>query len=108
MVAYIIANLDVIILRQKYPTIERSFKVPFGIVLPIVSTVSLVYMIYAIWPEDGTGMRQEVYLYGGLFLAACAIWAFIWVKFVMKKPLFQTIPMETLLKKAKESLESDK
>lgn len=107
MLVYIIANINVMILRKKYPEVKRSFRVPLGNVLPIISTIGLVYMIYAIWPEDGTGMRQQVYLFAGLFLAVCAIWAAAWVKGVMKKPLFETVPMEVLLKEAEQSLLTD-
>ena len=108
MLCYMIANLNVIILRIKYPQVERSFKSPFGITLPIISFLGLAYMVYAIWPEDGTGMRQDVYLYANIFLGLAAIWSAYWVKVRMKKPLFETVPIEVLLNEVDASFEADK
>ncbi len=107
MLCYMIANLNVIILRFKYPEVKRSFKSPFGISLPVISFLGLAYMIYAIWPEDGTGMRGDIYLYAYIFLGLAAVWSAYWVKIHMKKPLFETVPMEDILQEAKDSLESD-
>jgi len=106
MLCYMIANLNVIILRFKYPNMKRSFKSPFGISLPIISFLGLAYMIWAIWPEDGTGMRSDIYLYAVIFLGLSAAWSAYWVRIHMNKPLFETVPMEELLREAKESLES--
>ncbi|SDP41910.1 APC family permease [Desulforhopalus singaporensis] len=107
MLCYMIANLNVVILRFRYPDLKRSFKSPFGITLPVISFFGLAYMIYAIWPEDGTGMRQDIYFYSNLFLMICAVWSGYWVKFKMNKPLFETIPISVLLKETEDSLLTD-
>ncbi len=107
MICYMIANLNVIILRIRYPKIKRSFKSPFGITLPVISFLGLVYMIYAIWPEDGTGMRGDIYSYASIFLGLAALWSGLWVKLRMKKPLFETVSIAELLQEAEESLQSD-
>lgn len=101
LITYIIAHLDVIIMRFKYPQIERSFKVPFGIVLPVIGILAMVYMILNIWPEYETKML--IYKYTAIFLALTAAWAAYWVKFVMKKGLFETVPLEYF--EEKESLQ---
>ncbi len=98
MLCYMIANLNVIILRINYPDIKRSFKSPFGITLPIMSFFGLAYMIWTIWPDDGTGMRGEIYLYACAFLTIFAAWSAYWVKIHMKKPLFETVPLEKILR----------
>jgi len=106
MIAYIIAHVNVMILRKKYPNVERSFKVPGGNVLPVIGIIGLIYMIATIWPEPV--MRNQIYLYAGISIVIFAAWSVYWVKCVMKKPLFETIPMDVLLKEVSESLESDK
>lgn len=106
MIAYIIAHINVIILRKKYPNVPRSFKVPGGNILPIIGIAGLIYMIINIWPEPV--MRNQIYLFAGISIVIFGAWSVYWVKFVMRKPLFETVPMEHLLKEVFESLETDK
>jgi amino acid transporter len=105
MITYIIAHIDVLILRKKYPGVKRSFTVPGGSLIPIIGIVGLAYMIAAIWPEPV--VRNQIYLYAGLFIIVFAGWSVYWVKFVMKRPLFKTISMEEILKEASDSLATE-
>lgn len=103
MIAYIIAHVNVLVLRKKYPDVKRSFKVPGGNILPIIGIIGTVYMILTIWPEPV--MRNQIYLYAGISVVIFAVWSVYWVKCVMKKPLFETIPLEVLLKEVEDSVE---
>ncbi|MCQ4765137.1 APC family permease [Cloacibacillus evryensis] len=94
MISYIIAHVDVLILRKKYPNAPRSFKVPGGPILPILSCIGLVIMIIMIHPDPV--ISGQIFLFAGASLALCAVWSVCWVKFVMKKPLFETVPLEQL------------
>jgi len=106
MIAYIIAHVNVMILRKKYPAVQRSFQVPGGNLIPLVGIAGLLYMIANIWPEPV--MKQQIYLYAGLSIVIFAAWSIYWVKFVMKKPLWETVPMEVLLKEVSQSLAEEK
>ncbi len=100
MTAYIIAHINVIILRKKYPNANRAFKVPGGIVLPIISIVSLLYMMVYILPDaTGNPINETsilIWQFIGVVIVISAIWSICWVKFKMKVPLFKTIPLEKL------------
>ena len=94
MIAYIIAHIDVIVLRKKYPDEARPFKVPGGAILPIISTILLVLMIVMIVedPEE----KKMIYEIAGVGLVICAVFSVCWVKFAMKLPLWKPIPLEEL------------
>ena len=111
LLCYTVAHLDVIIMRKKYPEIHRTFKVPGGIALPIIGIIGILFTITYIWPDGWTtilwGWPSEgteafmsgsviIFMFAGIVLAASAIWSAIWVKCVMKKGFFETIPLEKL------------
>lgn len=95
MIAYIIAHADVLILRKKYPHIKRSFRVPGGPLLPIISSVGLIVMIVMIHPDPA--VAKQIFTFAGVALLICAAWSVLWVKLVMKKALFETVPLEKLV-----------
>lgn len=105
MIAYIIAHVDVLILRKKYPDVPRPFKVPGGPVLPVVSGVGLVIMIVMIHPDPV--IARQIFTFAGIALALCAAWSVFWVKYVMKKPLFETVPLEQLCQSLETILEEE-
>lgn len=94
-ITYIIAHLDVIILRFKYPNVERPFKSPLWMVPQVLGILGLIYMMLNIFPDPE--MKAQIYKYALAFLALTAIWSGLWVKFVMKKGLFQTTSLERLV-----------
>ena len=113
MICYMIAHLDVIILRKKYPDIHRSFKVPFGPVLPIIGIIGMLFVILYIWPNfDGNPWKEMfwgfpgeetfqdgsimIYMFAGAVVVIAALWSAFWVKCKMKKGFFETVPLEKL------------
>lgn len=62
--------------------------------MPILSCIGLVIMIIMIHPDPV--ISGQIFLFAGASLALCAVWSVCWVKFVMKKPLFETVPLEQL------------
>lgn len=90
LISYIIAQLDLIIIRQKYANLERPFTSPFYPYTQIVGILACLYMIVTIHPE--IGMKMQIYTISGSFLAGICIYAFIWLKY-KKIPLFQPIPL---------------
>ena len=93
-VTYIIAHLNVIIMRYKYPNVKRTFKSPLGITFQVIGILGMIYMMINIFPEPD--VRRQIYTFALVFLAITILYAFLWVKLVMKKGLFETTPLEKL------------
>lgn len=91
-ISYIIAHLNVIILRVKYPDVPRSFKTPLYPLPQLLGIASMIYMIINIFPDPV--MKAAIYRYALIFLALSAVWAVIWVRVIQKKPLFAPVPLE--------------
>ncbi len=104
VVTYIIAHVDVIILRIKYPNARRSFKSPLGITFQVIGIMGMIYVLFNMHPDPV--IQGEIYKYSLLFLALTIIYSAIWVKFVMKKPLFETTPLEELTAELDEDSEN--
>jgi len=94
LVAYIIAHIDVIMLRRRYPNVKRPFKTPF---YPVPQILGIAGMLYAIWyASPSPDMTVQVFtIAGGTLLVGCVI-AALWVKLVMKKGLFEPEPIDHL------------
>ncbi len=88
LVAYIIAHINVIVLRIKHPNAHRPFKTPL---YPLPQIIGIVGMIYAIINNSPSEeMKSTVFTNALICMSIVAGFAFIWVKFIMKKGLFET------------------
>ena len=86
LMAYIIAHLDVIILRRRYPDMARPFRTPF---YPVPQIVGIVAMIYVIWNNSpAPELTAQIWTYTGTTLAIVLVVSALWVTLVMKKGLF--------------------
>lgn len=88
VVSYIITQVDLIILRQKYPKLHRPFKSPLYPVPQIIGIIACIYIIAT--------MGIECILPACGFMAAFAVYALLWVKFKMKEPCFRPVPIEQM------------
>ncbi len=96
LLTYIIAHIDVMVLRHKYPHFKRPFKSRF---YPVPQVLGIVGMGYAIFNNAPTpGLTMKVYTNAALFIGITAVYAFFWVKYAMKKGLFETEPIEQVIK----------
>lgn len=95
MVSYIFAHIDVLVLRHRLPKAPRSFKVPFGPVIPIIGIAGIVYMIANI-STDPKERAAILLLSGGVFLAL-GIYSFFWIRVKMKMPVFKSVPVEKVM-----------
>jgi amino acid transporter len=96
LLTYIVAHVDVLILRQKYPNFSRPFKSPF---YPIPQILGILGMSYAIFNNAPTPeMTLKVYINSAFFLGITATYAFFWVRFKMKKGLFEVESLDDALK----------
>ena len=95
MVSYVIANFNVIIFRRRLPKAPRTFKVPLGMIIPIIGIIGNVFMI---WNIDGDpAVRMNIYMIDGIIFAILAVYAALWCKFKLKKPMFKPIAMHEVM-----------
>ena len=87
LLAYTISHIDVIVLRRRFPNLKRPYKTPFYPIPQIVGIVSMLYVIINNSPAPE--MTQMVFTIAGSMLAVVAIIGALWVKFYMKKGLFE-------------------
>ncbi|MBR7889990.1 APC family permease [Marinomonas sp. A79] len=87
LLAYSVAHINVIVLRKRMPNHERPYKTPF---YPIPQILGIIGMLYiAVNNSPAPEMTQMVYsITGGILLILCVI-AALWVKFYMKRGLFE-------------------
>lgn len=95
-ISYIIAHIDVIVLRVRYPKVHRPFRSPVFPVPQILSMGAMVYMIYAVHPDPA--IRDAVWLRAGIIMAAIVVYAIAWLAF-KKKPLFKPVPLDELMER---------
>jgi len=95
MIAYIIAHINVLVLRKKYPDRKRSFQVKLFGLPQIIGIAGMIYMIANI--IDDPAMKQQIYITAALLMLALIIYSALWVKFVMKKGLFETVSIDQII-----------
>ena len=95
LVAYIVAHVDLMVLRKKYPAFSRPFKSPWYPLPQILGIIGMVYMIINNSPSPE--MTVQVYINAGIILFIAGIYAWFWVKFKMKKKLFESEPIDKAL-----------
>ena len=100
MVSYILAHVDVLILRKRLPKAPRSFKVPGGPVIPIIGILGTAYMILYISTDPQE--RLMIWLLTGVTFLILGIYSFFWIKYKMKMPVFKSVPLEKVM-----AMESD-
>ncbi|RGR84988.1 APC family permease [Heyndrickxia coagulans] len=91
LISYIIAQVDLIILRRRYPDHRRPFKAPLFPAMQWIGILACVYMIFTIHPD--TAMKLRIYLISGGFLLVICLYAGFWLK-SKNEPLFNPIPLE--------------
>jgi len=92
LLVYIMAHIDLIILRKKYPEFHRPYRSPLFPVFQIMGIIAMIYLIINNSPSPE--ITKGVYLNAGLFLGITALYAVLWIKFRMKKPFFKGEPIE--------------
>lgn len=95
MVSYIISDINVLVFRKRLPKAPRTFKVPFGPVIPIAGIIGNIFMI---WNIDGDiETKKMIFMIDGIIFVILAVYAFVWCKFKLKKPMFTPIPMHEVM-----------
>ena len=86
LITYATAHVDVMVLRARYPEAKRPFRTPLFPLPQLVGLVGVFYLLTNISPEPS--MTASVYLLGGGMVAVTALYAALWIRFRMKRPLF--------------------
>lgn len=95
MVSYVIANCNVLIFRKRLPKAPRTFKVPFGVCIPVIGIIGNLFMI---WNIDGDPViRTKIFMIDGVIFLALAVYAALWCRYKLKKPMFQPIAMHEVM-----------
>jgi amino acid transporter len=96
LLAYITAQVSLMVLRARHPDAPRPFRVPGYPVVPVLTIVAMVYVIYNSAPTPE--MIPTIAGYTGIVLATFAVIGALWVKLAMKKGLFEPAPPASLKK----------
>jgi amino acid transporter len=96
LLAYVIAHVDVIILRVKYPNLPRPFRTPLFPIPQILGIAGIICSMIYIFPDPK--MKAEIYKYAAYFLGGGALYSFLWCVFKMKAGLFKPVKYEEALK----------
>lgn len=86
LLAYVIAHLDLVVLRRRYPDARRPWRSPW---FPLPQLVGIAGMLYVIAsnPDDVNRMA-------GYVLLPVAVMSAFWTRFVMKRGLFAPQPLQ--------------
>lgn len=91
LLAYIIAHVNVIALRRRYPKANRPFRTPF---YPLPQVIGIAGMAYAIvYASPSPELTTWIFSSAGAVLGIVSLVAVMWIKGVMKKPLFRPEPL---------------
>lgn len=88
LVSYTIVQVDLIILRKRYPNMHRPFRAPF---YPIPQIIGIGACIYSIVTSE-----KEAIISSGLIMAGFFLYSVLWVKFKMKEKCFEPVPFEKM------------
>ncbi|WP_079202311.1 APC family permease [Pseudomonas sp. CC6-YY-74] len=95
LLAYIIVHVDVIVLRMRYPDLARPFRTPF---YPLPQVFGIVGMLYAAWyASPSPELTTQIFTSAGVVLGIVSLIAVLWIKCVMRKPLFSPEPIDKVL-----------
>ncbi|MHB1345486.1 MAG: APC family permease [Thermoleophilia bacterium] len=96
VVGYIIAHVDLMVLRYKHPEVRGGFRTPLYPLPQILSLIGLIWMLFKIAPPD-SGLGKDIYTIAFIFLGISIVYAALWVTLKEKKGLFQTTPIAELV-----------
>nr|WP_298372383.1 APC family permease [uncultured Halomonas sp.] len=97
LLAYIIAHVNVIALRIRYPNANRPYRSPF---YPLPQLVGIAGMVYAIvYASPAPELTVKIFTNAGVVLGIVSVIAVVWIKFVMRKPLFKPEPLDKIAKR---------
>lgn len=95
MISYVLAHVDLLVFRKRLPKAPRNFKVPGGVVFPVIGIIGTVYMILNISSDPQE--RLMIWLLTGVCFIVLGIYSAIWIKFKMRMKIFKSVPLEKVM-----------
>jgi amino acid transporter len=93
LLAYMVAQVSVLVLRYRHPRWRRPFRVPLFPALPLIALVGMAYVCVNASPTPE--MKPQIAQYTGVVLILFSAVGALWVKLIMKKGLFEPVtPIE--------------
>jgi amino acid transporter len=87
LLAYMLAQVSLMVLRVRHPDMPRPFRMPGFPLLPLFAIAGMAYVVINSAPTPE--MAPQIARYTGIVLALFALVGTVWVKFVIKKGLFE-------------------
>lgn len=87
LLAYVTAQVSLIVLRHRHGHLARPFKVPGYPFVPLLAIAGMVFVMINSAPTPE--MAPQIARYTGIVLALFAVVGGVWVKLIMKKGLFE-------------------
>jgi amino acid transporter len=87
LLAYMMAQVSLIVLRLRHPDMPRPFRMPGFPLLPALAIGGMAYVVINSAPTPE--MAPQIAQYTGIVLVLFALISTAWVKLVMKKGLFE-------------------
>lgn len=95
MISYIMQDINVLSFRHRFPKMPRTFKVPFGPVIPLLAIIGNAFMI---WHIDGDpAVCASIFRIDGIIFIILAVYAVLWCRFRLKRPLFKPYEMHEVM-----------
>ena len=94
ILAYVVAQISLVVLRLRHPNAERPFRMPFFPVLQIVAIAGMLFVVSQSSPSPA--LTSSIVKYTGVVIALFAVVGAVWVKAVMKRGLFEPVPPVSL------------
>lgn len=89
LLAYVMAQVSLIVLRRRHPTLARPFKVPGYPFVPLAAIAGMLVVVA--YSSPAPEMTGQIWRYTGVVLALFAVVGALWVKLVMKRGLFEPV-----------------
>jgi amino acid transporter len=89
ILAYVVAQISLIVLRRRHPAASRPYRAPFFPVLPLLAVAGMLFVVSQSSPDPA--LTSQIVRYTGIVLGLFAVVGAIWVKLVMKRGLFEPV-----------------
>jgi amino acid transporter len=89
ILAYVVAQISLMVLRKRHPSARRPFRAPLFPVLPLLAVAGMLFVVSQSSPAPE--LTAQIIRYTGIVLGLFAVIGAIWVKQVMKRGLFEPV-----------------
>jgi amino acid transporter len=98
ILAYVVAQISLMVLRYRHPGASRPFRAPLFPVLPLLAVAGMVFVVSQSSPAPE--LTAQIVRYTGIVLGLFAVVGAFWVKRVMKRGLFEPVATGSLEERA--------